>query len=181
MIGIAIGSASLLWRSSRKRPAVGVVVLALLVVVFAARQVRSLRQRPELRQGESTLRELQSVPNGPEPIVVSYDHAFMELSYYAEPRLRSRLVYPLSRSMDRTVGLDLDYLLLSAMGSRTNLSVVELDAFLKTTSRFVLAANQDDYLPQYLAAAGYRVVPMNSGSKVALYEVTAQGLGYNDE
>ena len=75
--------------------------------------------------------------------MIAYDHAFMELSYYAEPRLRGCLYYLLSQKLElQHRGSDLDYQLLWAVGKRTN-------------PRFLLAAGDKDYLPEAIAQAGY--------------------------
>ena len=173
-IGVAVASTWLLWITSCRQPLAGTLVLGALLLIVAAGQFRSLREPPLLRQGETVRRELQFVPEGTQPIVVGYDHAFMELSYYAEPRLRARLVYPLSRSLElRYNGSDLDYLLLSAVRRRTQLHIVELDEFLKANHAFILASVPKDYLPQYLATAGYRLVAINPEAAPGLYEVEA--------
>jgi hypothetical protein len=171
-IGLAILSASVLYRSTAKQPLLGVAVFAVLLAMFAVGQWRALCEQPTLRQGEAIRRELQFVPKGPQPIVIGYNHAFVELSYYAEPRLRQRLEYPLSRSLElRYRGTDLDYFLLSGLGARTNLHIVNLDSFLQTNPRFMLATTTKDYLPQYLASAGYKLMPIDAKNAPGLYEV----------
>jgi len=171
-IGLAILSASVLYQSTAKQPLVGVAVLGALMVTFGAYQWRALREQPTLRQGEAIRRELRFVPRGTEPIAISYNHAFVELSYYAEPQLRERLAYPLSRSLElRYRGTDLDYFLLSGLGARTQLAVVDLTKFLQANPRFVLASTPTDYLPQYLDSAGYRLTPVDPQNAPGLYEV----------
>jgi hypothetical protein len=171
VIGVAIAAASLLWLGSTKQPGVGIAVLAVLVSILAVEQWRGLRHDSTLRQGESILQEVESVPDGPEPIVISYNHAFMELSYYAEPRMRDRLVYAQSRDLDLYyTGSELDYELLSARARRTQLRIVELASFLRTNPRFLLVATAKDYLPGYLMTTGYHLVPIHSGDNCVLYE-----------
>ncbi len=171
VIGLAIAAAWLLWLGSAKQPGVGIAVLAILVSILAVEQWRGLRQEATLRQGESILHEVESVPDGPEPIVISFNHAFMELSYYAEPHMRDRLVYAQSRGLELYyTGSELDYVLLSARARRTQLRIVELDSFLRTNPRFLLVATAKDYLPRYLMMAGYHLVPIHSGDTCVLYE-----------
>ncbi len=151
MIGLAILTAAFLcFFCSRTRPP-ALVALGLLAAILVVQQLPDFRREPVLREGEAIRRELQSLPDGPEPIVIGYDHVFMELSYYAEPRLRERLVYPLDRSLDLFYkGFDLDFLNLSALRRRTKLHIVDLDTFLAANSRFVIAAHPKDYLPRHL-------------------------------
>ena len=99
----------------------------------------------------------------------------MELSYYAEPRLRGRLYYLLSEKLElQHRGSDLDYLLLSAVGKRTKLHIVEMDDFLRTTPRFLLAASDEDYLPEEMTQAGYCLAPTASPG---VYQVEARRSG----
>jgi len=174
VIGLAVVSASLLCVTAGRQPLIGATVLAVMLGTVVTQQVLRLHQPPVLRQGEAIRRALQSVPDGPEPILIAYNHAFMELSSYAEPRVRQRLYYAQSRSLElRYRGSDLDYLLLSARRQRTKLHIVELDNFLEANPKFVLAARAEDYLPQYLAAAGYRLLPLSPRTALGLYEVEA--------
>ena len=178
VIGLAIVTASVLCVTSGEQRLIGPAALGLVLAICVTQQALGLRQAPALRQGEAARRALQSLPDRSEPIVIGYGHAFMELSYYAEPRLRERLVYPLSRGLDlRYKGFDLDFFLLSALRHRTRLHVVDLDAFLRSTPRFVLVVYPTDYLPRYLLAAGYRLTPTSSEPMPILYEVEAHGAG----
>jgi hypothetical protein len=107
--------------------------------------------------------------------VIAYDHAFMELSYYAEPRLRGRLYYLLSQKLElQHRGSDLDHLLLSAVGKRTKLHILGLDDFLRTHPRFLLAAGDKDYLPEAMAQAGYCLAP---AAAPGVYQVEARRSG----
>ena len=64
--------------------------------------------------------------------MIAYDHAFMELSYYAEPRLRGCLYYLLSQKLElQHRGSDLDYQLHWAVGKRTNLRASSLPQAIK--------------------------------------------------
>ena len=177
VIGLAILSAALLWSSSNRRPLVGIAVLAAVFAIFAGRLLRDIYQAPPtLRQGGAIYRELQHLPVTAEPIVIAYNHAFMELSYYAEPQIRERLVYPLSREVEmKYTGSDLDYLLLSAVRHRTKLNYVDLDAFLASNPRFILVAMSHDYLQQYLLTSGFRLVPLSSMAGPDIFEVLPKG------
>lgn len=96
----------------------------------------------------------------------------MELSYYAAPPLRERLVYPLDRALDlRHNCSDLDYLLLPGMRAHSGLKIVDLEGFLAVNPHLILAARPNDYLPAYLAQSGYRLTPLASESDALVYEV----------
>ena len=99
----------------------------------------------------------------------------MELSYYEKPRLRERLVYPISSELDvHYRGYDTDALIISSLSRRTKLHAKEFAEILAEYHRFFLAATASDYLPWHLAAAGYRVIPIGSGAtQPALFEVEA--------
>ena len=117
---------------------------------------------------------LTSLPDGTEPIVVADSHVFMELSYYAEGRIRERLIYPVSRDLElRYLGRDTASLLLTALSHRTKLHIIEYDAAVAAQPRFFLAALPDNYLPQELIKAGYRVLPIGPPMRPVLYEVEA--------
>ncbi len=100
----------------------------------------------------------------------------MELSYYAESRIRERLIYPVSRDLElRYFGYDTASLLLTALSHRTKLHILGYDAVVAAQPRFVLAALPNNYLPWDLIKAGYRVVPIGSSIAPVLYEVEAPG------
>jgi len=176
--GVAALVAAALCLAARGKKTVGVSMLAILVTLITLREVNGLCKRPALIEGEAVRQELASLSDGSEPILVADSHLFMELSYYAAPRLRERLTYPVSRSLDlRYLGFDTSSLLLSALSSRTKLNVVSYAAVLSAHRRFVLAALPADYLPWHLITAGYRVVPIGSSHPPVLYEVEAPGRG----
>jgi hypothetical protein len=100
----------------------------------------------------------------------------MELSYYSAPRLRERLIYPLSRDLDlRYFGYDTGFLLMSALSHRTKLPVFAYDAVLAAHPRFVLAATSKNYLLWHLVRAGYSVIPIGSSKAPVLWKVEAPG------
>ena len=172
VIGIAVLAAASIRVISGGQPRVVLGFIVVLLAVLVGQQVLAFREGTELRQAGALLRQLQSQPEGAEPIVVGYDHAFMELAYYAGPKLRNRIVYPLSQTLDkRYKGFDLDFFNLSALRSRTNLPIVDLEEFLRANPRFILAAHPKDYLPAYLQSIGYRLVSLNPGQSPSIYEV----------
>ena len=171
-IGIAIACAALLCWVARRSAAVGTWLVAILTLGFVGYEVFALRQEPTLRQGEAVRRQINAVPQGSEPIVVEYDHAFMELSYYASPELRERLYYLLDRNMElQQTGSDLDYSLMSARGRLTRLHIVELKDFLRSNPKFLLTTSDKDYLLEYLKTSGYCWTQIDPTMAPSLYQV----------
>jgi hypothetical protein len=177
--GFAVLVAALLCRAALGRAAVGVSLLGLLVALTAlsdASYLRHLRERPPLRDGEVVRQALAFLPDGAEPIVVADSHVFMELSYYAESRIRERLIYPVSSELElRYFGYDTASLIMTALSHRTKLHIIGYDAVIASQKRFVLAALHNNPLPWELIKAGYRVVPIGSSIAPVLYEVEAPG------
>jgi len=171
--GFALLLVALLYRAARGQAVVGVSLLGLLVAYFAAYEVMSLHQRPVLSDGEATIQSLALLPDSAEPIVVADAHVYMELSYYAESRIRKRLVYPNSPDLDlRYYGNDTSALILAALSHHTTLHIVPFDA-IAAQPRFILAALPSNYTPWYLIESGYRVVPLGSPMFPLLFEVEA--------
>ena len=171
--GIAVLATALLYATARGNILVVVSLLGMLVALIALREVHSFRARLVLSaEAEMVQRELASLQGGSEPVIVASNHVFMELSYYAPPRIRERLIYPASSGLDlRYFGHDTDSLTMTALSHNSKLHVVDLDALLRTYPRFVLAATPAHYLPRYLATAGYHVVPLGSAMPPVLYDV----------
>ncbi len=173
VVGLAITAAGVSCAAAVTRPLISMVIFLALLGMMVSGEATALRQQPELRQGEAIRRALQSVPDNGEPIVIGYSHAFVELSYYAEPGSRDRLYLPISRSLElQYTSSDLDYQLLSGLAKRTNLHIVELDAFVTANPKFLLAASPKDHLRDCLIAEGFHLVPIGTGG---LYEVSAPG------
>ena len=175
MMGSAVLLGALLCTVFRERTAVGVTLLGLLVVLIAVKDIMTLRSASLLRAGEEVRRELEMLPDGREPIVIPDEHVFMELSYYAQPRLRERFIYPISPELElRYRKYDSIALGMAAFSHSTKLHIEELDRILAQYPQFLLAVVPEDYLPRHLASAGYRVVPVRSATaQAALFEVEA--------
>jgi hypothetical protein len=178
--GFAVLAVALLCQAARGRTAVGVSLLGLMVALAAlgnVRYLRHVRESPALRSGEVVRKALASLPDDTEPIVVADGHVFMDLSYYAESRIRERLIYPVSRDLElRYLGYDTWSLLLPALSHRTKLHIIGYDAAIASQRRFVLAALPNNPLPWDLIKIGYRVVPIGSSIAPVLYEVEAPGI-----
>ncbi len=151
-------------------------LLGLLVAIAEFGEVRYLQHvqdRPALRYGEVVRQALALLPDGTEPIIVPDVHVFMELSYYAENRIRERIVYPVSRELEsRYFGNDTASLLLTGLSHHTKLHIIGYDAAI-AQERFVLAVLPNNPLYGDLIKAGYGVVPIGSSKAPVLYNVKA--------
>ena len=146
--GIAILFGALLCFAAYREAAVGVTVLGVLMVSLAMREIRPLFRTPVLQSGEAVLQGIETLTDSPEPIVVANAPTFIELSYYAKPQLRQRLIYPLSRDLElRYKNCDTISLLMSGLSRHTKLHIQDYDAVVVTYPSFILAAESDDYLP----------------------------------
>lgn len=174
-IGFALLAAACLSAATRGRPAVGVALVGIALAAIARLEVGPLIETPVLRTSETVRQELDRMArDGAEPIVLANAHMFLELSYYLSSPLRERLVFPLSRDLDlRYRGFDTDVLTLGSLGRRGVVAVKPYDELLAENKSFLLAAGKYDYLPQHLAAAGYRVTPIRDAT--TLYQVQAPG------
>jgi hypothetical protein len=171
--GLGLLAAAVICEAGRANTAAGLTVLTALLALLIAHEATGWK--PVLFEGEGVRRALLKLPESDEPIVVG-DHAvFIELSYYLEPKLNRRLVYPLERELDlRYLGFDTGAILTSALRHRSRLRIIPYEEVVAAYPRFVLAATHKDYLPRHLAASGYRVTPI-SGAAPTLFEVTAPG------
>lgn len=177
VIGMALLFSGLLSFFANQQTTVGLIVLCVLLVSLATQEIRALCTTPVLQRGEAVLRELETIPNTQEPIVVANAPAFVELSYYAEPRLRQRVVYPVSRDLElRYTHCDTFALLMLGLSRHTRLHIVDYNVVVAEHPSFLLAAASDDYLPRHLISAGYQLTPLNPGNPPVLYAVQAPGV-----
>jgi hypothetical protein len=173
VIGFAMLVAGLLHIVARGQVMAAVAMAAVLIPLTAAREVRYLRySKPALRDADKIRVKLETLPDDAIPIVVPHHHAFIELSYYAAPRMRSRLIYPLSRDLQMHYRqVDSASLLMAGLKNRTKLPIVSYEEVLAQFPRFLLATIPEDYLAWHLVRSGYRVVPMDSVNPPVLYMV----------
>ena len=93
-IGAALLAGVLLRIAAGGHAVVGILVSALVATQVVGHQVRAVLQSPTLRRGENLNQALRTLSDAAEPIVVPDVHAFVELSFYGEPRWRDRLCIP---------------------------------------------------------------------------------------
>jgi hypothetical protein len=175
MMGSAVLLGALLCRVFRGWAAVGVTLLGLLVALIALKDIMTLHSASLLRAGEEVRQELEMLADSREPIVIPDEHVFMELSYYAQPRLRERFIYPISPELElRYNKYDSIALGMAAFSHSTKLHIEELDGILAQYPQFLLVVVPEDYLPRHLASAGYLVVPVHPAAvRPFLFEVKA--------
>jgi hypothetical protein len=160
VIGFALLVAALLCKSVRGQAAVGVTLLGVLLVGVALYAIcYPGGNTPYLRAAEAVRQELEILADGPEAIVIPDSNVFMELSYYEKPRLRERLVYPISSDLDvHYRGYDTDALIISSLSRRTKLHAKEFAEIRAEYHRFFLAATASDYLPWHLWLFGFMML-----------------------
>jgi hypothetical protein len=160
VIGFGVLAAALVCVVVRGHVTVGLVLLGLVLGVLAREELAEVRRQPTLRSGEAILRALEKLPQSTEPVVISDGLVFLELSYYARPSLRERIVYSCSPELDlRYYGSDVVALSVLALSRHVKLSLQNYDAILAEYPRFVLATVPRDYLAWYLAGSQNTVVP----------------------
>ena len=170
--GIVVLVMALLYAAVRGEIAVGVSMLALLVVLLVLQEMNGVHEKPGRLRDEAVRQELASLPDGPRPVVIANCAVFLELSYYSAPPLRDRLIYPVSSSLELGyLGTNTRSLAMSVLSRSSKLQIINYDEVLSAHPRFLLAAIPQDYLPQHLLKAGYRVIPISSSSEAVLYDV----------
>lgn len=170
--GLAILGAALLYRITRGSALAAASVMVLLLAAFAAASASGILKSSRLRESQPVLTELTRLPQSPTPIVIADHHAFMELTYYAPQELRSRLVYVVSPSMERTyTGTDTGDLLLSGLARHTSLPIVTYDEFVRRNKHFLLAARAEDWLVWQFDRSGYQVKLLEPHWEPGLFDV----------
>jgi hypothetical protein len=173
---LAVLFVALICAAENRAAIIGAGLLAFFLAISISDEWPQLAAPPLLREAESVNAELARLPPSQDPIVIADHHAFMELSHYAPPALRERLLYLVNPGLDvRFLHNDTGALLMEALRNRTSLHIVDLDQALAEHKHFFVAANPIDYLPNYLAAHGWRVTLLHLSSHAAIYEVTWKG------
>ena len=173
VIGLATLAGFVICDAARGRAAVGTVMLCGTVAALVSVEAGRLGTAPALLEGQAVMEALESLPDSREPIVIDDLHVFMELSYYAQPRLRARLVYPVNRNLDlRYLNCDTGALLMSALMHRTDLHIRNYAAVLDGSPPFLLAVGPHDYLLRHFRSLGYRVIPVDRGTPHLVFEVS---------
>ena len=171
VLGFSVLGAAGLSTLVRGRPAAGLALIVIAIAAMARLEIGPLFGPPILPTAEGMRQELNTfASDGSGPVVVANAHAFMELSYYLDPPLRDRLVFPLSRDLDlKYRGFDTDVLTLGPLSRIAPIRVQAYEEVLAENKNFLLAAFEHDYLPEHLTASGYRVTPVADAT--TLYRV----------
>jgi hypothetical protein len=176
VLGFSALAAALLCRIARANAAVAVFGIVLLLLGFSGKAAIGLKNAPRLHDSEALSRMLPNAPDDGSPILVADHHQFVELSYYGNASFRNRLVYAASPELsDRYTGNDTGELVLDALSRYTSLRITTYEDFIRTNTRFLLAANADDWLVWQLGRSGYRVSLISEGWQPGLFEVEATG------
>ena len=171
---LAVVFVALVCAAENSASVLGVAFLGFFLALAVNDVWTRLAAPPLLRQGGAVSAELAALPPGRDPIVIADHHVFMELSHYAAPPLRDRLLYLVSADLDlRYLDNDTGAMLMEALRKRTALHIEDLDKGLADHRHFFVAAEPSDYLPAYLASAGWRVTLLHGSDHAALYEVVS--------
>lgn len=173
VLGLAALTGALIAAAAGNRAATGAILLCCSLGALTVLETAALLRTPVLLGGGTSPETLASLPDSAEPIVVNDLNVFLELAYYAAPRVRERLVCPISFDLDlRYRKQDTSALLRTGLSHTTTLPIVSLDAFLAAHRRFLVTAVPWDYLPKHLAATGYRMAAIRRTPDVVVYEAT---------
>jgi len=173
VIGLAMLAGSATCGAARGKAAAGAVMLCGTVGAFIGTEAIRLSSAPALLEGQAVMDALDRLPDSGEPIVVADHHVFMELSYYSQPRIRTRLIYPVNAKLDlQYLNFDTGALLMAALRRRTKLHIENYNVVLDGNPRFLLAATPHDYLPRHFRSLGYQVVPIDPGAQQLVFEVS---------
>jgi hypothetical protein len=171
IVGLAILLAFAADRGTTGFRALALVLVAIFIARFAQAGWREYRAGGELRAeiAERCVRLDQQAEPGL-PVAVADPFAFLQLTYYAPPPLRGRLVYlsDVAAARRRNPTDPRDWVL-RQLRRWTAVSVDDYRDFLATHSRFFVFGD-DGWLPATLAADGVRCRPC---AGPALYEARA--------
>ncbi|MGO9605184.1 MAG: hypothetical protein ACLQAT_17650 [Candidatus Binataceae bacterium] len=128
--------------------------------------------RPD-RAAQTDKVALSKLPPSDEPIFVTGPLEFLELSYYAPPVLRSRLIYPDCPKLDlKYLGSNSHTIAFEGLARRSPVKVEPCEALLSNRKAFKLVVNNVDYLVAVLSSQGRTVVPEDIGDKI-IFDVGA--------
>jgi hypothetical protein len=164
------------FRVTRGAVAPAAVMTLAMLAVMSFRWAKDFVTPPHPLEAERQNSELAALPGDPEPIVVAPADVYMELSYYAAPASRGRLVYLASPELSRRYSqTDTDSLFLTALRHRAPVHVEDLEPFLTTHSSFLLFDDPTDdvegWLFWYLLDTGYKITPLSTGFAPGVYLV----------
>ncbi|HET9217269.1 MAG TPA: glycosyltransferase family 39 protein, partial [Terriglobia bacterium] len=170
-IGMGISLAVLLHRGLRdSQLAAGLLLLPLLL--WSYQTVRA-RAPSGLQHSGSLQQQIQAAHAEPAPIVVPHLHHFMEIWFYSNDEIRSRLIYFVSPDLEfHYKKSDTASLLMSALRRHVPIGVEDYEAFIRANPRFIVAGDgEGDWIVPHLRASNFRFVPMEGAE--LLYEVQA--------
>jgi hypothetical protein len=170
VVGISALTAVLLNFFGQGRPLLAAVVLAGLAAYVGVVEARSMARIDELRTAQSEMVALSKLPPSDEPILVTSPVASVELSFYASPELRTRLIYPDCPELDlRYLGFNAGTIGLEGLARISPLKLERCEAVLSNRKPFKLVVGNekgDDYLVRVLASQGRAVTPDHVGDKI---------------
>jgi len=168
---LAIGAG--LYERAGRKTAVGIGTSAVLLYTIFAAEVSGLQVLTFSPESAQQIQDLSRLTDNSQPLVVANVHVFQEVSYYVDPKLRDRLIFPENQELElQYLGQDTAALTMPAFGRHAKLQVVDYDSLVLAHPRFILVAGPDDYLLDHLKSSGFRVFPMPLRTR-SLYQVEA--------
>jgi Dolichyl-phosphate-mannose-protein mannosyltransferase len=182
VLGIAILVSTVMFRATRGSSSVVASLLIPLLVWMGLLTASALVRTPTRGEARMVLSsQLLNLPPDPAPIVFASHRLFLEVWFYADPKLRDRLVYPVSADRYRAyTGNDSAPRALSCLRRRMPMRLPDYDTFVASNRRFLLVTDGGEWLVWNLLKSGCRINPViNAPPKTegqpGIYEVENTG------
>jgi Dolichyl-phosphate-mannose-protein mannosyltransferase len=176
VIGFSVFAAAVLFRAVRGDTIAATVAVVILLAVLGGRMFLNFKHADRLVQAADANSDVLQLPANSLPIVFSNPHIFMELAFYADPKLSARFVYPVNLQLQEFyTNIDTNERLLLALRRRAPLHVPDYDDFVASSPHFLLVAGRQDWLVWHLIQSGFRVTPLQKQAQPGIFEVTKGG------
>lgn len=173
-IGVGVCLALALHKLVHGNRSVAVVVVLPLLLWCMETAFKAAIEPPRFRYAGDLPLVIQNIPSEPKPVVITYDHAFMELWFYSRPDLQQRLVYLIDQDLERRYAhTDTTSRIFSPLRRRVPVGVVDFDSFIAMHSRFLLAGGHSNWIVAHLHQLNYRFELLKDGGDNKVYEVSA--------
>jgi hypothetical protein len=158
LIGCALLFAAIVQTFSEANTRTGWALLIAALFLCGVHEIYSLVKPQQI---DMYVTRLDKLPDSTEPIVTDDARKFMELAYYATPKIRQRLLYPISWELEMKYRhYDTNTLLFESLRPRTKLGFVAHTELRAKFPRFIVLATNPSYLPKQLLSEGYNLKEM---------------------
>jgi uncharacterized membrane protein YiaA len=169
-VAVAIILAAILHRLSRDNPIPAASALIVLLAFFTLTTAHALKH-PMRTTGQILESAIALLPSDNLPILVTPPLGYLELSFYASPELRKRLIHINEPDLERRyLHTDTFALLTDAISHREPLHVVSYERFVDSGGRFFLVTDQYDWLHRKLSGQGCLLQPLRTYRSVRLFQ-----------